>query len=124
MRGSDCQQLAGKMMAPYKQWVTLHVQIMWWIHCKYESERCLTRLTWLVYLMSMIEGTEGNHRVATVKITTLKAKIQTRDQQNRKQILIAKCCNKVYIASFSSHSLLSRQINASCQNLFYIFIYL
>lgn len=86
--------------------------------------RCLTRLTWLVYLMSMIEGTEGNHRVATVKITTLKAKIQTRDQQNRKRISIAECCNKVYITSVSSHSLLSRQTNASCQNLFYISIYL
>lgn len=86
--------------------------------------RCLTRLTWLVYLMSMTEGTEGNHRGVIVKITTLKAKIQTRGQQNRKWISITKCCNKVYIVSVSSHSLLSRQMNASCQNLFYKFIYL
>jgi hypothetical protein len=72
----------------------------------------------------MIEGTEGNHRGATIKITTLKAKIQTRDQQKRKQISITKCCNKVYVASVSSHSLLSRQTSASNQNLFFISIYL
>jgi hypothetical protein len=115
-------------------------QIKWWLHinsrllfmfwlcgrfiASMKVRRCLTRLTWLVYLMSMIEGTERNHRGATIKITTLKAKIQTRDQQNRKRISITKCCNKVYVASVSSRSLLSRQTSASYQNLFYISIYL
>jgi len=68
--------------------------------------------------MSMIEGTEGNHRGVIVKITTFKAKIQTGDQEKGSE-----CCNKVYIVSVSRCSLLSRQMNASCQNLFYISIY-
>jgi hypothetical protein len=59
---------------------------------------------------------------ATVKITTLKAKIQIRDQQNRKWISITKFCITVYIASVSSHSLLSRQMNASSQNLIYMYM--
>jgi hypothetical protein len=84
--------------------------------------RCLTKLTWPVYLMSMIEGNEGNHIGDTVKITTLKAKIQSRDQPNRKRISITKYCNKVYIVSVSSHSLISRETNASCQNFFYIYL--
>lgn len=71
----------------------------------------------------MIEGTEGNHKGVIVKITTLKAKIQTGDQENKKQMSITECCNKVYIVSVSSRSLLSRQTNASCQKLFYISIY-
>jgi hypothetical protein len=29
LRGSDSQQLSDKMMTPYKQQVTFHVQIMW-----------------------------------------------------------------------------------------------